>query len=148
MNVRLDRRWLTLLFFSVAIFSSSFIYAQQKVSGKITDENAAPLNGVSVVVKGSSTGTTSDEDGNFNITVPSSSSVLVVSYQGYLQREITASTTALNIQLLPDVQRRDLNEVVVVGYGTQRKTTLVSSVTSINTKDIKGPTSNLTTMLA
>lgn len=136
MNVSLDRRWLTLLLFSVAIFSSSFIYAQQKVTGKITDENAAPLNGVSVVVKGSSTGTTSDEDGNFTISVPSSSSVLVVSYQGYLQREITAGTTALNIQLLPDVQRRDLNEVVVVGYGTQRKVDLTGAVASVTRKEI------------
>jgi TonB-dependent starch-binding outer membrane protein SusC len=137
MNVRLDYRWLTHLLLGVAIFSSSFSYSQQKISGKVTDENAAPLNGVSVVVKGSTTGTTSDEDGNFSISVPSSSSVLMVSYYGYLQREITAGNNAsLNIQLLPDVKRRDLNEVVVVGYGTQRKVDLTGAVASVTRKEI------------
>jgi TonB-linked SusC/RagA family outer membrane protein len=137
MNVRLDCRWLTHLLLGVAIFSSSFSYSQQKISGKVTDENAAPLNGVSVVVKGYTTGNTSVEDGNFSISVPSSSSVLVVSYYGYLQREITAGNNAtLNIQLLPDVKRRDLNEVVVVGYGTQRKVDLTGAVASVTRKEI------------
>jgi TonB-linked SusC/RagA family outer membrane protein len=137
MNVRPDCRWLTLLLLSVAIFSSSFSYSQQKISGKVTDENAAPLNGVSVIVKGSNTGTTSDENGNFTITAPSSSSTLVISYAGYLQREVAVgNNTTFNIQLLPDVQRRDLNEVVVVGYGTQRKVDLTGAVASVTRKEI------------
>lgn len=137
MNVRLLCRWLPVLLFGAAMFLSSFSYSQQKISGKITDENAAPLNGVSVIIKGSSTGTTTDENGNFTISVPSSSSVLVVSYQGYLQREIAVgSNTTFNVQLLPDVQRRDLNEVVVVGYGTQRKVDLTGAVASVTRKEI------------
>src|SRR6476660_1998140 len=103
MNVRLDCRWLTLLLLSVAMFSSSFSYSQRKISGKVSDENNAPLNGVSIVVKGSTTGTTTDEDGNFTITAPSSSSLLTVTYAGYLDREITVgNNTTLNIQMLPD----------------------------------------------
>jgi hypothetical protein len=71
---------------------SSFSYSQQKISGKVNDENSAPLAGVTVAIKGSSTGTSTDENGNFTITVPATSSVLVVSYQGYLSREITPGT--------------------------------------------------------
>jgi TonB-dependent starch-binding outer membrane protein SusC len=137
MNVRLVCRWLPLFLLSAAMFFSSFSYSQQKISGKITDENSAPLNGVSIVIKGSSTGTVTDEDGNFTITVPGSSSVLVMSYAGYLSREITAgSNTTVNVQLLPDIQRRDLNEVVVVGYGTQRKVDLTGAVASVTRKEI------------
>ena len=137
MNVRLVCRWLPLFLLGVAIFTSSFCYSQQKISGKVTDENAAPLNGVSIVVKGSTTGTVSDENGDFSITVPSSSSVLVVTYGGYLSRELAVgNNSTFNVQLLPDVQRRDLNEVVVVGYGTQRKVDLTGAVASVTRKEI------------
>ena len=137
MNFRQVCRWLPLFLLSASMGLSSFSYSQQKISGKVNDENSAPLAGVTIAIKGSSTGTSTDENGNFTITIPATSSVLVVSYQGYLSREITpGNNTTLSIQLLPDVKRRDLNEVVVVGYGTQRKVDLTGSVASVTRKEI------------
>lgn len=121
--------------------SSISVYSQpttagQKVSGKIIDENSNPLIGVSVTVKGASQGTSTDENGNFSITAPSANSTLVISYQGYATQEIALNNRKnLNLQLSPDASQRDLNEVVVVGYGTQRKVDLTGSVASVTRKD-------------
>lgn len=139
MNYRLICKWLPVFLFSgVMILLSSFqSFSQQTVSGKITDENSIPLTGVSVVIKGTTGGTTTDTEGSFSISVPSSSSVLVVSYQGYVEKEVSiGNNSTLNVQLVPDIRRRDLNEVVVVGYGTQRKVDLTGSVASVTRREI------------
>lgn len=112
--------------------------AQQRgISGKITDETGVPLPGVNVVLKGTTNGTVSDADGGYTISVPASSlgsGVLVFSFIGYTAQEIPIDNrTTVDISLSPSLQT--LNEVVIVGYGTQAKKDLTGSVVAISEKD-------------
>ncbi len=109
---------------------------EQTVTGKITDaESGEGLPGVSVVVKGTTKGTITDLDGAFSIGVPDGSAVLVFSFVGYASQEIiVGNNSVINISLSTDLQT--LNEMVVVGYGEQRKKDLTGAVASLQTKDI------------
>ena len=123
---------LTLLSFSLTAL------AQQKVTGKVKDSSGEPVIGASVVVKGNNTmGTITDFDGNFMLDVPAKS-VLVISYIGYVTQEIpTAGKNSLEIVLKEDT--KTLDEVVVIGYGTQRKGDVTSSVASVKADNfVKG----------
>ncbi|WP_165813897.1 TonB-dependent receptor [Terrimonas sp.] len=104
------------------------------IKGKITDSTGQPLQGVTVLVKGSKKITTTDSDGNFSIEVPVNGS-LVISYIGFETKEIKTGTNEfLNIQLAPG--NRNLDEVVVVGYGTQSKKNVTGSVASVKAEDM------------
>ena len=116
--------YLLLLF----VFTFGNLYAQQTITGNITDETS-PLPGVTVVEKGTSNGTTSDFDGNFTISVADENSILVFSYLGFITQEVSASSDSFNISMVSGAD--ELQEVVVTGYGTQRKATLTGSVASI-----------------
>jgi TonB-linked SusC/RagA family outer membrane protein len=123
--------------FNVAAYSTSIIqgYQQKLVTGNITDENNQPLPGASVVLKGTSIGTTTNFDGEFRIEVPSGPAVLVVSYLGYIPFEIDVSKeTSIQVQLVLDTT--NLNEVVVVGYGTQLKKDLVGAISSVKSEEL------------
>ena len=123
---------LTLLSFSLTAL------AQQKVTGKVKDSSGEPVIGASVVVKGNNTmGTITDFDGNFMLDVPAKS-VLVISYIGYVTQEVpTAGKNSLEIVLKEDT--KTLDEVVVIGYGTQRKGDVTSSVASVKADNfVKG----------
>ncbi len=123
---------LTLLSFSLTAL------AQQKVTGKVKDSSGAPVIGASVIVKGNNTmGTITDFDGNFMLDVPAKS-VLVISYIGYVTQEVpTAGKNSLEIVLKEDT--KTLDEVVVIGYGTQRKGDVTSSVASVKADNfVKG----------
>ena len=123
---------LTLLSFSLTAL------AQQKVTGKVKDSSGEPVIGASVVVKGNNTmGTITDFDGNFMLDVPTKS-VLVISYIGYVTQEVpTAGKNSLEIVLKEDT--KTLDEVVVIGYGTQRKGDVTSSVASVKADNfVKG----------
>lgn len=123
---------LTLLSFSLTAL------AQQKVTGKVKDSSGEPVIGASVVVKGNNTmGTITDFDGNFMLDV-STKSVLVISYIGYVTQEVsTAGKKSLEIILKEDT--KTLDEVVVIGYGTQRKGDVTSSVASVKADNfVKG----------
>ncbi|RPA67147.1 SusC/RagA family TonB-linked outer membrane protein [Cyclobacteriaceae bacterium YHN15] len=103
------------------------------IKGSVTDENGDPLPGASVTVEGTTSGTVTDVDGNYAISVPEGS-ILVFSYMGFeSQRVAIDNKTELNVILKQDVS--SLNEVVVVGYGTQRKTEITSSITRVTEKD-------------
>ncbi len=105
------------------------------VKGIITDENNSPIPGANILLKGTTTGVTTDINGAFSITVPDENAVLVVSFIGYASQEITVGTqTNLSVQLKPDVQQ--LSEVVVVGYGTQRRSSVTGAVASINSREV------------
>lgn len=108
---------------------------QQTLRGKVVDEKQQPLIGVSVTVKGSPlTGTSTNNQGNFELTV-SANATLLFSYTGYATQEINVSgQAAINVSMVP--QEATLDEVVVVGYGTQRKVNLTGAVSSISGKDI------------
>ncbi|MGE5108419.1 MAG: SusC/RagA family TonB-linked outer membrane protein [Sphingobacteriales bacterium] len=125
----------------VIIVSCQGLYAQDKiVTGKVTDsKDGTPVAGVSIVPKGSKTGTTTGNDGTFRIKMPSGITVIVVTSVGYAKQEIDVSSSAeLNISLA--ATGGNLNEVVVIGYGTARKRDLTGSITSVTSKDfVKGP---------
>ncbi|MDR2947678.1 MAG: TonB-dependent receptor [Prevotella sp.] len=105
----------------------------KKITGKITDEAGEPLIGANVQVKGTTHGTLTDEDGNYELDVPQSAT-LQISYIGYLNQDInTGNKTVLNIKLSEDAH--NLDEVVVVGYGTMTRREITGSVTNITTKD-------------
>jgi len=123
--------------------------ADARVSGKVTDEKGTSLIGVTVSVKGTTTGTTSDINGNFSITVPdAASAVLVFTYIGYVKQEVPVSgRTSINVSLQPNAT--DLSEVVVVGYGTQKKVTLTGSVSVIKGAEmVKSPEPDLSNSFA
>ncbi|RKE04110.1 SusC/RagA family TonB-linked outer membrane protein [Marinifilum flexuosum] len=114
---------------------------QKTITGKVVDEQNLPLIGVNILVKGTTIGTVTDFDGNFQLDVPANG-VIKFSFIGYVDQEITiGNETTLNIVLKEDVQ--GLNEVVVVGYGTQKKSDLTGAVASIKAEDLaKTPSSN------
>lgn len=108
---------------------------ETRVSGKITDENNQPIPGVSILVKGTQIATQTDFDGKYAIKVPSAESVLVASFIGYGTKEIRiGNQSEINFQLLPETA--NLNEVVVVGYGTVKKSDITGSVVSIGNKEL------------
>ncbi|MDX2070312.1 MAG: TonB-dependent receptor [Haliscomenobacter sp.] len=127
-----------MLFVAAFVLMLSSAYAQITVNGTITSEDQQPLIGATVLVKGTTTGAVTDLDGKFTVQVPDQNAVLVIGYTGFAEQQITVGTqTQLNIVLKVDIQR--LNELVVVGYGSQKKRDVTGSVTNISEKDfIKG----------
>ena len=118
-----------------------------KTQGQVVDEQGEPLIGVNVMVKGSKTGTVTDLDGKFQLEVPANAT-LVISYVGYKSREVAVRSRAIldAVQLSPD--NHVLDQVVVVGYGTQKKADLTGSVSIVNAEDLKKVSnSNISTML-
>lgn len=123
---------LSCIFFSFFIFSDAS--AQTSFSGKVTGQNGDPLSGATIAESGTTNSVTSGADGNFTIRL--SGKKIVMSYTGFSTREIDISKTKNTIfQLQPD--EKQLGEVVVVGYGTQRKKDLTGSVSSIKGDAIK-----------
>ncbi len=106
------------------------------VSGKITSDDAPEgLPGVNVVVKGTPSGTVTDVNGNYKISVPGETSVLVFSSIGYLTEEVTVGTrTVINLELAPDV--KSLQEIVVIGYGEVEKKDVTGAIGSVESEDI------------
>lgn len=119
-----------------------------KITGTIKDNSGECIIGASVFIKGTTKGTVTDIDGCFTLEVPSDNSEIVISYIGYRPQEIALKGKArLNVILTEDTQA--LDEVVVVGYGTQKKVNLTGSVATINSEDISGiPSSNLSNALS
>ncbi len=120
-----------------------------RVSGTVVDATTnESLPGVNIMIEGTQTGVVSDMNGNYKIEVPSPDAVLVFSYIGYLTERITVTgQTVINVSLSPDVQT--LEEVVVVGYGTQRKGNVTGSIASIKSKDFTAaPIANASNTLA
>ena len=130
--------------------TASVGFAQQSdniVSGTIKDETGVAMPGVSVLVLDTSIGTQTDANGKFQLAVPDGRNVLRVSFIGYLSQDLTiGNQTSFQVQLQPDV--KSLQEVVVVGYGVQRKESLVSSVTTVTPTTLRSPTGNITNALA
>ena len=134
---------LFLLFASIGVFAQSV----SSVNGKVTDVNGVPLPGASILEKGTNNGASSDFDGNFSISLQSENSVLVVSYVGYSSQEIiVGSQTNISVALKEDAAQ--LDEVVVVGYGIQKKVNLTGSVSTVKSEELaKVPVSNVSEAL-
>src|SRR5665647_1173351 len=121
------------------IFLSMGAWAQKKITGKVTDfSNSETLPGVNVLIKGnSSIGTVTDVYGRFTITVPDEKSTLVFSFIGFTPQEVfIGKQTQINVQLKTSVQ--GLDEVVVIGYGTMKKSDLSGASVSLSEANVKG----------
>ena len=114
---------------------------QTTVTGRVTDsETNEVLVGVTVVVGGTNVGTTTDTEGNFSLNVPDDGETLVFSYVGYVSQEVSIDgQTEINVALVPDVAM--LDDVVVVGYGTQQRREVTGSVSSIRGEQVRGTAS-------
>ncbi len=119
---------------------SNYTFAEQKVpgngslppvkiTGKVTENKGVGIPGVTVIVKGTTTGTVTNIDGNYTLDVPDNKAILVFSFVGYTTVEQPASQKVINVVLSEDIQRID--DVVVIGYGTQKKADLTGSVASV-----------------
>jgi len=119
-----------ILLFSLML-SFTVLFAQQKsVTGKVTDDNNEPVPGANVVVKGTTTGAVTDMDGNFKISVPASSKILTISFIGFDPQDVTIDgNNTANVKLKPS--SIGLQEVVAVGYGTQKKVNLTGAIESV-----------------
>lgn len=134
---------LGLTFISPASFAESrplsapFIQVKApiKISGTVTDlETATPIPGVTIKIKGRNAGTSTNSKGNYNLTADQND-ILVFSYVGYVTQEVPVGASPLNVQLKPDAS--GLNEVLVVGYGTQQKRNITGAVASLTARSIK-----------
>lgn len=119
---------------------TNLVFAQTgSISGRVIDETEEPVVGVSIVLKGTTTATSTDENGNYVLSmVPPGNQTLIFRYVGYLNQErqlAVSGTTTLNVQL--QVDDNLLGEVVVVGYGTQKKSDLTGSIASVSADDFQ-----------
>lgn len=106
-----------------------------KITGKVTDVNGIPLTGVTIMIKGSSVGTFSDQNGNYSITVPASNDTLEFYYLGFKTfSTVVGRQTTIDVQLFEDAQ--ELDETVIIGYGSSRKRDLTGSISSIKAENI------------
>ena len=134
--------WQRLFFFALLAVSSTIAMAQGKVTGKIVDAAGEPVIGASVVVKGTNVGTVTDVNGSFALASVPKEATLVVSYVGYRTQTIAVGgKSAFDVTLEEDKQL--LDEVVVVGYGVQRKSDVTGALTRVGEKELNAkPVSN------
>ena len=140
MNCLRQPKLLLLLFF---LCSSFLMYAQERtVTGKVTDQAGKPMEGVSIKVKNTTKGTSTNADGMFTITVPSTESVISVTNVGYLVYEAKAGSGAFNVQMT--AMDKTMDDVIVVGYGTKKRVNVQGSVATIKGSEIEDiPVANL-----
>lgn len=131
--------------FVLILFIAQCAYAQNRIiTGVVTDNKQEPLIGVNVMVKGNeATGTITDIDGSYRLSVPSDKTVLVFSYIGYIPYEVTVGKNSkINVILKEDTQA--LDEVVVIGYGTVKRRDLTGAIASVKGEQVAAnPVSNV-----
>ncbi|MFT6895404.1 MAG: TonB-linked SusC/RagA family outer membrane protein, partial [Algoriphagus sp.] len=133
MRLKIYTHLLVVVFLMLGAVSA---FAQNvQIRGTVSDETGAPLPGATILIKGTTTGTTTDIDGQYSISSPSNG-VLVFSFIGYnpIEREV-GNQSEINISLQPDLS--DLDEVIVVGYGTAKKSQLTGAISSVGSKEIQ-----------
>ena len=119
------------------ILSVSHLWAQQRtITGKVTDDKGAPIPGASILVKGTNLGTSTGSDGSFSISVPSTAKALIISSIGLGEKEISL-TASNDYPVTLSTTAGDMTEVVVVAYGTKKKTDLTGSVGTVKGADIE-----------
>ncbi|HSU50916.1 MAG TPA: TonB-dependent receptor plug domain-containing protein, partial [Segetibacter sp.] len=133
-NILKRKKHIVVLFLSLLTFFGS--WAQTSVRGKITDDKGAGLSGASILLKGTTTGAGTDADGNFSINVPSGKGTLVVSSVGFVTQEVPVNgRNSVTVNLQQDV--KSLENVVVIGYGSQSRKVVTGAVQTINEKELK-----------
>lgn len=147
MKLKFQISKMRLLLLACFLFSSLIAIAQTTVTGKVlTLPDNMPLPGASILEKGTANGTSTDFDGNFTLSVENPNAVIVVSYVGFKTQEVSAANSPLTISLKVDTEA--LDEIIVVGYGTKKKSDLTNAVASTDLeKAVLTPTSDVNEML-
>lgn len=140
-----------ILLASTPLPTETTVYQQQKqftVTGIIKDKTGEPIPGANVVVKGTTNGVVSDMDGNFSINISESPSTIQFSFMGFktVEKAVRAEEKGLIIVLEEDAET--LDEVVVVGFGTQKKASVVGSIQTVKPETLKVPSSSLSNSFA
>jgi len=137
LNLHLNKLFISLICTAtLLILSTASVSAATPIKGTITDEKTGTaLTGVGVLVEGTTIGTTTDNDGHFTINVPSENSVLVISYIGYTKQKIKVGRQT-NLKIVLSEDSRSLDEVIVVGYGTQKKSVVTASISRVTSEDL------------
>jgi TonB-linked SusC/RagA family outer membrane protein len=138
------------ILFTVTLTEASVIGIenyQSLVRGVVIDSLGTPITGATVTIKGSTVGTQTNSKGEFSFPNIEMTAILTVTYTGYLPQDVPINNQSMLTVVLKE-DPNEIGEVVVVAFGQQKKETLVGSITNVNPKELKGPTSNLTTMLA
>ena len=122
--------------------------SKRQVTGTVTDAlDGSPIIGANIALKGTQTGVISDLDGNYSIPVNSTKDILVVSFIGYKTREVPVETSGIiDIKLTSDNEM--LDEVVIVGSGTQKKVSVTGAISTVKGLELKAPSSSLTSSMA
>ena len=125
----------------LALFSTTALMGQengtQKITGYIVDSSGNPIAGATVKIKDSTTATISDGNGQFSLTTPAAEATLIASFLGYRNYETTVSPTTTTLKIALEEDAQQLDDVVVIGYGTQKKSSLTSSVEVVRGEDLK-----------
>jgi TonB-dependent SusC/RagA subfamily outer membrane receptor len=140
-------RYLLVLYLMIVAVTGAFAQ-NSTVKGKVSGAQGDALPGVSIVVKGTTQGTTTASDGTYSLNVPNKAATLVFSFIGYVSQEIViGGRSVIDIKLADDIST--LNEVVVVGYGEQKKETITGAVATVKGTDlIKSPAMNMSNSIA
>lgn len=149
MKLKLCNQKIKILIPLLFLFASTLMMAQvqKTITGRVySASDKMPLPGASVLIRGAANGTSTDLDGFFTLSVPANATSITVSYIGFKTKDVVITSTSLTISLIEDAST--LDEVVVVGYGTQRKSDLVNAVATADLdKALASPTSDVTEML-
>jgi TonB-dependent starch-binding outer membrane protein SusC len=129
------RKVLCLLIAFIAMLSSA--WAQRTISGKITDDKGSPVPNVSIQVKGTNTGTVSDADGSYSLTVPANAKTLVFSSVGMATQEVNIGNQNTVSITMATVTSTSMDEIIVVGYGTQRRRDVTAAISQIGADKIR-----------
>ncbi len=120
----------------VGLLLAAIGFSQTKpITGRVTDDKGNPVPNASVLVKGSTQGTSTDENGNFSLEVPASATTLTISSLNFTEQDVRITGTVLSIALVP--QAGQMDEVVVVGYGTQKVTKISGAIATVKEKEIE-----------
>ncbi len=122
--------------FSLLFFCASFVTAQRTVTGMIVDGDNEPLIGATVLAEGTTVGTVTDIEGKYSLKLPEGVSRLVVSYTGFATQELTLGASNI-MDITMSIDAVGLNDVIVIGYGTQKRKDITGSVSSVNAADIE-----------
>ncbi|MDW5288147.1 TonB-dependent receptor [Formosa sp. PL04] len=134
-HTRVSHSYLLVMLFFLGICCFSAQAQVNTVSGKVTSVDGTPLLGVNIIQKGTNNGVVSDFDGNYNLNLKTGSRILVFSYLGFEDKEISVtSKSTINVSLIEDNEQ--LDEVVVIGYGTVKKRDVLGSVASVKSKEL------------
>lgn len=138
------------LLLGFAVLLSIAVSAQDRmVNGRIVDDNGQPVAGATVLLKGTQVGTMSDGDGNFSLRLPESNGLLDVSFLGYAPRQVSVMAGQnVSVELSPEATDIGVVEVVAVGYGTQKKESVVGAISTIKPSALRTPVRSLSQTLA